>query len=447
MSIKHNESFSVRLFLDLILLTQCYVVFFHFFNDTTRLAILVGLWVVFFSLSLNRFGLKTTLIRAIIYSIPTSFVNIMGTDYGSFPLSYFNLFSFSTLFLIILEWITNKRIIVKKMHLVALLGSFIISSIIPTAYSLDLINAGKQFLNILLFCILITISLVMVLPSKISRILIGDYLRAATITCIGLITQILLFKFFGIIYGKLDILGSMRTAYGFLFSDYSFLSLYLSSAAILTFTLMLYNRKVSISLILYSVLLAYGSILTTARTGIVALLCALVFYGIIIFIKRPLVTVSIMAIVIFVSGFYIEYSTYQRHDMIGSSGRLAGYSAGIEELIHKPVFGTGFGVQSYAEHYGTAIPHNIVIQYFVQGGLLVGLLVTFILISFLVIVFKYAHAFFLPISTMIIGAQFIPDIFNSRFFPVIIMISLLSVGYSMRQEVHVIENNPASVIK
>lgn len=60
---------------------------------------------------------------------------------------------------------------------------------------------------------------------------------------------------------------------------------------------------------------------------------------------------------------------------------------------------------------------------------------------------KYARAFFLPISSIIIGAQFIPDIFNSRFFPVMVMMSLLSVGYSMRQEVNVIEKSSAPIVE
>lgn len=442
-----KESFLVRFFLSLILLVQCYVVFFQLFSDMTRLVVLVGLWGILFGLSLNRFGLKTTLIRAIIYSIPTSFVNIMGTDYGSFPLSYFNLFSFILLLLIIIEWIIKNKIIVKKMYVAVLLGILNICSIIPTVYSLDLINAAKQFLNIILFCTLIIIALVTVLPSKTLETLIRDYLRVAAITCIGLITQFLIYKGTGIIYGKLDIYGGMRTAYGFLFSDYSFLSLYLSSAALLTVTLMLYNRKLNLSLIFCSVFLVYGSILTTARTGMVALLCALVFYGVIMFVRRPLITLSIMVALVLASGFYLDYSTHQRQDLISSSGRLAGYSVGIEELKNKPLSGTGFGVQSYKEHYGIAIPHNIIIQYSVQGGLLVGLLVTFILVIFLLIVFKNAHAFFLPILTIIIGAQFIPDIFNSRFFPVMLMLSLISIGYPRRQEVNVIENSSALIVK
>jgi hypothetical protein len=405
----------------------------------------MGLWIIFFILNLNQFGLKIALIRAIIYSIPTSFVNIMGTDYGSFPLSYFNLFSFILLFLIFTEWVIRKKLLVKNLYLVALLSILVISSIIPTAYSIDLVNASKQFLNIILFCILITIALITVLSSKILKIIVKDYLYVSIVTCIGLLTQIILFKSAGIIYGKLDIMGGMRTAYGFLFTDYSFLSLYLSSAALVTVTLMLYNRKFNLLPILYGLLLIYGSVLTTARTGIVAFLCAFIFYGITLFIKRPLMAICIMSIVLMASGVIIEYSTNQREDIISSSGRFAGYSAGIEELKDKLLFGTGFGVQSYKEHYGIAIPHNIIIQYFVQGGLLVGLLVTFILISFLIIVFNCAHVFFLPILTISIGAQFIPDIFNSRFFPVIMMIALLSAN--SRKEISLIENNPSSIIK
>lgn len=442
-----KKSFWTRLVVNLIFLMQCYMVFFQLFSDITRLFILLGLWGILLGFGFSRFGLKITLIKAIIYSIPTSFVNIMGTDYGSLPISYFNIFSFMLLLLIILEWIIKNKIIVRKIYLPILLIILIICSIIPTAYSPDLINATKQFLNVILFCTVIIIALVVVLPPRTFITLIEDYLQAASVTCIGLITQSLLYKFTGITYGKLEIMGGMRTAYGFLFSDYSFLSLYLSSAALLTITLILYNRKLNLTPILCCVLLVYGSILTTARTGMVALICALVFYGIIMFVRRPIITLSIIIAVVLIAGFYLEVSYHQRQDILSSSGRLDGYHIGLEQLKQNPLLGTGFGVQAYKERYGIAIPHNIVIQYLVQGGLLVGLLVAFLLIIFIFIVFKNAHVFFLPVSTIIIGAQFIPDIFNSRFFPVMLMISLLSINHSNHREGNIVENCSSSIVK
>jgi len=447
MPIEYKESFAVRLCFNLILLTQCYLVFFQLFSDTIRFLVLVGLWAIFFILSLGKFTLKATIIRAIIYSIPTSFYNIMGTDYGTLPISFFNLFSLLLLMVVMAKWIVRKTIRIKKPLIAYLLFGLMILLIIPTAYSFDIFNATKQYMNVVLFCILTLTALVTFVPPGIVNKLTKDYLGVAIVTTVGLVTQIIVYKSMGAAYGKLDVMGGMRTAYGFLFSDYSFLSLYLSSAALLTVTLMLYNRKLNLSLIFCSVFLVYGSILTTARTGMVALLCALVFYGVIMFVRRPLITLSIMVALVLASGFYLDYSTHQRQDLISSSGRLAGYSVGIEELKNKPLSGTGLGVQAYKERFGIAIPHNIIIQYSVQGGLFSGLIVILLLITLLVVVYKDAHVLFLPIATVIIGAQFIPDIFNSRFFPVMLMLSLISIGYPRRQEVNVIENSSALIVK
>lgn len=442
MPLKNSNNLMVRLFLWIIPLLQCYIVLFQFFSIPTSFLILIGLWILFFGINLNRNGFKIALIRAIIYSIPLSFSSIMGTDYGNIPLSYFNLFSLCLLITITLEWIVKGKLILKKNYLFVLLSLLLIYSVIPTVYSMDISIAIKQYLNILLFCILIILALVTIVPSDIIKTLIEDYLRVALVTCIGLFTQIALFKYTGNIYGKLDIFGGMRTAYGFLFSDYSFLSLYLSSAALITIALAIYNRKINYLLIIYSIMLTFGSILTTARTGIVAMLCALLLYGIILFFKRPLITISVVSIVILLTGFYMGYSANLRADIIGGSGRVEGYTTAIEELSHKPFFGIGYGVQSYNQHYGEAIPHNIFIQYFVQGGLVGGILVLIIIISSWLIVYKNANPFFAAITSIIIGAQFIPDIFNSRFFPVVLMVALLSIGnYTNKEEITFEENS------
>lgn len=447
MPIEYKESFAVRLCFNLILLTQCYLLFFQLFSDTIRFLVLVGLWAIFFILSLRKFRLKVIIIRAIIYSIPTSFYNIMGTDYSALPVSYFNLFSLLLLVVVMAEWIIRNTIRVKKPLIAYLLFGLIILLIIPTAYSFDIFNATKQFMNVILFCNLIVIALVTFVPPGIVNKLIEDYLRVAIVTTVGLVTQIIVYKSIGVAYGKLDVMGGMRTAYGFLFSDYSFLSLYLASAALLTISLMLYNRKINLSLAISGLLLMYGSVLTTARTGMVALLCALILYGTIISIKRPLITFTILISVAFITGFYIDYSANQRLDVYSSSGRIDGYLIGINEMKDEPFIGTGLGVQAYAERFGIPIPHNVIIQYSVQGGLFSGLIVLLLLITLLIIVYKDAYVLFLPIATVIIGAQFIPDIFSSRFFTVMLMISLLSISYVKRRGGNIIENSTSSIIQ
>ena len=82
----------------------------------------------------------------------------------------------------------------------------------------------------------------------------------------------------------------------------------------------------------------------------------------------------------------------------------------------------GLGITSFSNQFGVEIPHNFFIQYLAQIGI-VGL--TFLLI-YLFNIFRgirVGHDVFLPLLLVLIGSMAIPDICNSRYFVVIIMIA------------------------
>src|SRR5690606_19477166 len=117
--------------------------------------------------------------------------------------------------------------------------------------------------------------------------------------------------------------------FGFLWMDYSFLSLYLVSALPLVF----YSYKSIYVRVFVSAVLLLGSVVTTARTGLGALVLATIFVSVVEFIrvlvrgkvnKRVMLTLLFLAIASFVTFyFYVEFSS--RSLKLDGSGRFEGY--------------------------------------------------------------------------------------------------------------------------
>ncbi|KZS23635.1 hypothetical protein BMY_1502 [Wohlfahrtiimonas chitiniclastica] len=101
------------------------------------------------------------------------------------------------------------------------------------------------------------------------------YLLAAIITSFGVILQMLLYKLTNTHLGFIQQFGGGRIAYGFIWNDYSFLSLFLVSAVPLVLSLKGAQYKYVLTLILIS-----ASLITSARTGITSLTATYLIYTI-----------------------------------------------------------------------------------------------------------------------------------------------------------------------
>ncbi|MCK1998546.1 O-antigen ligase family protein [Psychrobacillus psychrodurans] len=217
---------------------------------------------------------------------------------------------------------------------------------------------------------------------------------------------------------------SSRLAIGYLFSDFSFLSIYLASGLLI---IILTNKRYYLHY--YFPVIFIACIITSARTGIVALA---IIYVVILIIKslkhltsNPLkyffsllITPAILLFLLFI------IKQFRPNDFNLSSGRFESYISSFHLLKENWALGLGLGVGSYSINTGQVIPHNIFIQFLVQTGVL-GVTFLIIILSLITINIYQSNRRYLWIWFLILlGAQFIPDIFHSRFIIVVAIILL-----------------------
>lgn len=253
--------------------------------------------------------------------------------------------------------------------------------------------------------------------------LVHIYVLGACFCAVGVIFQSLTYLFFGFEFGKIDFYFN-RTGFGFLWLDYSFLSLYLVSAIPLVFSNVLSKWRYTISL-----LLIVGSMTTTARTGLFSLFIVLFGFGFIRFVKsvmimrinKALLAYSVLAIILFLTFPFIWQVVSDRELTSSGSGRFDGYYNSFILFLENPFFGLNYNIAQYKLEHG-AIPHNLFLYILTFGGLFGATIFFSWLIVFLLRVKSSSANLITSLFVIIFGCQFIPSVFSAYFLAVIISI-------------------------
>lgn len=381
------------------------------------------IWFVFFIFSLSKVGLGYTLLKLVIYSIPISFVNIFGESYSYLPVSWFNIFYVLLLFYTLLSLLFAKKIKINPLVIFSLI--FLGCSIVPFLASSNFVDGSKQFINIIIFSSSFLIGTILKKPSERDIIIFKDaYLNSVKAAAICLLIQFITFIKLNTISGNIMFLGGSRRAFGFLFSDFSFLSLYYASG--LAMIISSYNTCKKENIILSSLLLLSASILTSARTGLFAFAIAMlviIFYRAVKGSLKACFQLLLFPLILLV---LIKLFSFVRPlDVFSDSGRLQGYIVGIKYFIKSPFFGIGLGVRSYKQITGSTIPHNLIIQYLSQAGMIATLFLILLLLSLVKLAINIKSKFLLPLLTVLIGGLSIPDIINSRYLCILVIFVLI----------------------
>lgn len=388
------------------------------------------------SLNKNSYIMEI-LVGMLIISIPTSFINIFGGEYGGLPLSLYNLIllllTAYAIRLIIRKNISLKWNTLNKMTLLVM-----VTFIVPILTSVDKIDAIKNYLTsffpLVIILLLSTLDNLKINYKRIEKL----YLYATVSTAIAVLFQIFLSKIVGIDIGTIGYFDDSRIGFRIIFADYSFLSLYLMTGASLYIINFLNEKKyIDLSLGLVTIV---ASILTTSRTGIVAFVGGILMYVLWkIFtsnkdIRHKYIKIIPYLICCTLIGIVIIMKLRPEQSIFSGSGRLKEYLLGIEIFIENPILGIGLGRNSfliYAEQiFGItkyAVPHNFFIMMLVQSGLLGTIVISIFILKILSISIK-KDALFTSIMTTLIGAQFIPDILSSRFIFVQIILILVCIS-------------------
>ncbi len=262
-------------------------------------------------------------------------------------------------------------------------------------------------------------------PQKIlaSFVLIGFF------CALGIFLQIILFKFVNIEFGKIDLDGGGRQAFGFLWADYSFLSLFFASLVPLVW---ITSKSITWRIIL-SLSFILASVLTSARTGIISLGAAIaigllleVLHSAIVGKMKKGVVILLVFIVVILPFFMIWLlEKFPRIASLNDSGRIDGFKTAFNFLQENFLFGAAFDTQFYKENIDV-IPHNMFIYVTTIGGtLFLALFIFWALALTLRIIDLRERCLILSFMVSLIGFQFIPSFFSAYYFAIFIAICLM----------------------
>lgn len=253
------------------------------------------------------------------------------------------------------------------------------------------------------------------------------YVSGAVFMAIGTIAQRVLFEKFGYEIGKIDFYGGGRIGFGFIWLDYSFLSLYLLTALPMIFYL---YESLSIRVLL-SIVLLVGSVVTTARAGLAGLILTALLVFVIEFInilakgkvnKRVLLTLCVLALASFlIVYFYVRFSI--RDIRFDGSGRLEGYYMALQSFVDHPFLGVMFDREYFSLHYGV-LPHNLFIYILSQGGIIFFIFFMVWFFYVLYVAFFKVQVLRYPILIAIFGLMFIPSFFSGYFYALLVSLAM-----------------------
>lgn len=428
---------SLKEFILVLLYSILLLIFKEQLNGFILLFLGIMVFARIFSLN-NDKDFHFAIFKMIVYSIPFSFTNVMGGSYSSLPLSWFNIFVIIFIIYTFLHLTAKKKVVLSLTNLYIIL--FLFLSITIVINSINYFDGLSQILDIYItFIFILLVSQFSWGNSEKDLVpLFKAYISSALVSGIGVIIQFVFLKYFNSYYGFIIEYGGNRTALGYLFSDFSFLSLFLASAALL---LILIKKHININYFLFAILviiILFSSIITSARTGFVSFIVVFSIISIIklfSFITKGKIRQFISLLVFQVTtlfGLYI-FTILREGNVLNDSGR-SDINANALAMFSESLFlGYGFGGATYRDLVGP-LPHNLLIQSLVQGGLIFTIPLFIIL---LLVLFKtyFTRSYFLPVLIcVLIGSLFIPNIFASRFLGVLFALSFLKVNLTLKKK-------------
>ncbi|WP_189021582.1 O-antigen ligase family protein [Paenibacillus albidus] len=374
-------------------------------------------------------GFLFLITRMLVLSLPLSFVNVYGGSYEDLPLSWFNIFVGLLILVALINIFASRRFIID--HIVLSSSFMIIISLIPLITSSMLTDALKQYLNIILSFLIIIVGVN--IKNKINNTqqlrLALDYITAVKIAAVGIFIQYISKNLFGVILGNFELSSGNRNSYSFLFTDFSFFSLFLSSGALMVFFVERTKIKSDKYWIFNMCFLLLASIISSARTGIVSFIVIFCLYSFFKFFhmvrngSKHIFGIVFFNILVIISSYFLIVRV-RSNEVLYDSGRNLLNEIAWRIFLDNPMYGIGFGINNYSK-FGGILPHNLFFQFISQGGILYLVPLFLFLCSILVTCFKKYNEMFMVLLGVLFGALFIPDIFNSKFLPILfLMISL-----------------------
>ncbi len=373
----------------------------------------------------KQYNLLESLLLCSIIFMPTSFKSIVGSGYGELPITMYHTINMLILFILLKRFHFNKYIFVYGILLLAFLIYVGISLLtIP-----NVIDALKQTITLIFFYIIIFIGAM--LKNKSNRKLIIDlekiYILNINIFCLVIIIQYIYFLITHKFIGYAEMYGLGRITFAAYMSDFSFATLYIATGAMLVLINYL-DKKITLKKFLCLVILYIISILIiNSRTGLVAFAIVATIFILLRLFKGNVKSLLLVGLFLFLAPIIVDVVVSKRggQGLLDSSGRIESYISSIHIFFDNPIMGGGLGLQNLKNIYGIVVPHNSIIQYLVQMGL-IGTLIFIAYISLVIIENRKKNTKYMWLLLVIlIGSMLIPDIVASRYLSVVILLIFL----------------------
>ena len=348
----------------------------------------------------------------------------------SIPFSYFAFFNVRILPILVVMAVI--LLVPKSLKIKVDLSAFLFISMILFVFFMSLLSGDfNSFFSLIIFFIIAYWPILLkenYFTQKLFDNLIRGYIFITCLMSFGVILQSILYNKFGIVIGKVDEMYE-RIGFGFIWSDYSFFSLYLASAIPL-----IWYKNRAVSSIVLSLFLLLGSLVTTARTGFFGLLIFLICLMFLTFLKT--IAYGKINLRKFIGGFivfgllafvFLKFflENFSRLLDLDSSGRLEGYYNGFNYFLNNMLLGSYYSIDIYKNNVGV-IPHNLFLFNLAVGGIVFFVLFVF-WIYLLIRKTNYGNKFVgYSLFVVIIGFQFIPAVFTAYFFAFLISLLLYS---------------------
>ena len=368
-------------------------------------------------MKLTKSSLNNSYVYLIILGISLSYFSILG----------FRVLPFLVLISFLLNFLNSQKFFFDKSLIPAV---FIIVTVFFMSF---FINDFNSVFSIIIFFLIVYwpqfLRKESISQERLNKY-INVYVYAGFFMGVGVLLQYILYKNFGITIGKVDELYE-RIGFGFIWTDFSFFSLYLAS--IIPIVWHKKNFYASLSLSLFFL---YCALITSARTGPVSVFILLLFlmfiylFKVIFYKKRFNLKRLLLSLVptIFLIFFLknILLTNFSRVFDLDPSGRFDGYYESYNFLSNNIVFGAYYNIDFYKNNVGV-IPHNLFIYNIVLGGVLFFIVFIFWFLIIVKNIFTTKNIFIrYSLLVCIIVFQFIPAIFTAYFFAFLLSLMFYS---------------------
>lgn len=389
-------------------------------------SVILIIYFVFRIWRYKKFSFNQILIYLIFESVPLSFFSILGYTTDIFPISWFHLLIILHFFILLFSTKLRKTTFI-------LFFLFSMYNFLYLFENISFISGLKQLFVIILFLIIFFITDAIEKKSIKSLNFIdleNIYILGTLAIAIQVILQYIFYNYYSIQLGYLTLMGSNRLALGATMGDFSFTSIYIGTGIALMI-INFFESNIAISKIIFFVpIMLLGLVTTTARTGLYSLVLVLILYY--LFNLRTLNWRSFFSIlitpVLFVRIFEIVLLKRGKQSLLSSSGRVQNYIDALQIFSSNPkniLVGIGLGKEEIISRGLSFIPHNFIIQFLLQLGILGLIFIFLVFLNYYYYDFSHSGIIKWIILYIVISSMFVPDIFSSRFLSVVLVLATI----------------------